>query len=219
MTELTALERFKALDTKQQARILDEHRWRQLDHGWWETTRECFKASMRVVGIEVEKIYFSGFSSQGDGACFEGSVYDWARFLPSVGVTCPALLAHAEDNVRFSVEHSGHYYHENSTRFICDLPDPEGEVDGWFLSAYSPFGTDREDIRNIAWLTVLRTHDFAYLEDKFTEAFKGHMRQLYSDLSKEHDYLVGDEATLEYLDSIDQLTEIIDELEEELSHA
>lgn len=39
----------------------------------WEHVYEMAKDAGRLMGIEIDQIYFSGFWSQGDGACFEGS--------------------------------------------------------------------------------------------------------------------------------------------------
>ena len=43
-----------------------------LDYEWWGCTYEDAKKCADCIGIEIDKIYFSGFWSQGDGACFKG---------------------------------------------------------------------------------------------------------------------------------------------------
>jgi hypothetical protein len=213
---MTPLERFKALTKRQQDEILDKHRNWNVDHiEWWDGVYDVFKHDMEDVGIEVDKMYFSGFWSQGDGACFEGRVDDWSKFLASVGYTCPALIGLACNAWRFSVDHRGHYYHENCTSFSSDMVNPddftESELDE-FLVMNSPYDTD---IQNAAFVAILKGYDFANLEDELEEEFKRHMRDLYSRLEVEYDYLTSDESVLESLDANDMLTEIIDELEEE----
>ena len=44
-----------------------------LDYDWWDFIYDDVKRTGELIGIDIDKIYFSGFSSQGDGACFEGS--------------------------------------------------------------------------------------------------------------------------------------------------
>lgn len=213
---MTPLERFNALTARQRDEILDKRRYWNVDHDdWWYGVYDCFNRDMADIGIDVDRMYFSGFSSQGDGACFEGRVDDWAKFLESAGYTCPALTALAAEAWSFSVKHSGHYYHENCTHFSSDMVSPndysESEMDE-FVYTHSPYDTD---IQNAAFVAILKGYDFAKLEDELEEAFKSHMRDLYSRLEVEYDDLTSDTAVLESLDANDMLTEIIDELEEE----
>lgn len=213
---MTPLDRFNALTKRQRDEILDKHREWNVEHTeWWDVVYDHFKHDMDAIGIEVERMYFSGFWSQGDGACFDGRVDDWGKFLESIGYTCPALIGLAGNSWHFSVTHRGHYYHENCTHFASDMASPddysESEMDE-FVYANSPYDTD---IQNAAFVAILKGYDYGSLEDEFTEAFKGHMRDLYSRLEIEYDDLTSDESVLASLDANDMLTEIIDELEEE----
>jgi hypothetical protein len=210
------MERFKALTARQRDEILDKHRHWNVDHTeWHDCVYHDFKRDMGAIGIDVDRMYFSGFSSQGDGACFEGSVDDWPKFLESVGYTCPALTALAAESWGLSVVQRGHYYHENCTHFSSDMVSPddyfESEMDE-FVYAHSPYKTD---IQNAAFVAILKGYNFGALEDEFEEAFKRHMRDLYSRLEVEYDALTSDESILESLHANDMLDEIIDELENE----
>ena len=194
--------------TEAQQALIDRYRDINTDHEWWECTYECFKERMEAIGIEVDQMYFSGFWSQGDGACFEGQVSNWGLFLKSLGITNGVLVEFARDHWAFSVKHRGHYYHENCTVFDADMPNPDGEDDEWFIEQYSPYKVD--DFRSVAWLAVLKEFDFSSMEKTFRDAFKDHMRQLYKDLEAEYDDLTSDEAVW---DSI-VANELDDELEE-----
>jgi hypothetical protein len=209
------MERFNSLPARQRDEILDKYRDWNVYECWHDYVYEDFKREMDAIGIEVDDIYFSGFSSQGDGACFEGRVSDWPKFLESVGYTCPALIGLAAEAWGFSVVHRGHYYHENCTHFSSDMVSPddysESKMDE-FVYAHSPYKTD---IQNAAFVTILQGYNFSSLQDEFEEAFKGHMRTLYSSLEAEYDHQTSDEAVLEALYAHDMLTELIDELEEE----
>jgi hypothetical protein len=209
------MERFEALTKRQQDEILDKYRDWNVYEDWHGYVYEDFKRDMDAIGIEVDKMYFSGFSSQGDGACFEGRVDDWPKFLESVGYTCPALTALAAESWGFSVVHRGHYYHENCTSFRSDMVSPddysESEMDE-FVYAHSPYKTD---IQNAAFVAILKGYNFGELDDEFEEAFKDHMRNLYNRLEEEYDSLTSDGSVLEALHANDMLDEIIDELENE----
>ena len=101
-------------DTVTKDELIDKHRHWNVEHiDWWDCTYSDFKERMTAIGIEVDRMYFSGFWSQGDGACFEGSVSDWRLFLPTVGITNDVLVEFICNHWSFSVSHSGHYYHEN----------------------------------------------------------------------------------------------------------
>lgn len=216
----TVRERFDALSARQKDEILDKHRYWNTEHvDWWDGVYECFKRDMADIGIDVDDIYFSGFSSQGDGACFEGRVSNWAKFLESIGYTCPALTALAAEAWGFSVIHRGHYYHENCTSFSADMASPddyyESEMDQ-FVDAHSPYSTE---IQNAAFVAILKGYDFAKLEDEFIEAFKDHMRALYNQLEAEADHLTTDEAILDSLEVNDQLEDAINSIIEESEEA
>jgi len=217
---LSVRERFDALTARQKDEILDKHRHWNVEHfEWWDGVYDCFKRDMEIIGIEVDRMYFSGFSSQGDGACFEGRVGDWPKFLESVGYTCPALTALAAASWGFSVKHSGHYYHANCTHFSADMVGPndysESEIDQ-FIYTYSPYSTD---IQNAAFVAVLQGYDCNKLHDEFEEAFKGHMRKLYAQLEEEYDHLTSDEAILESLEANDELEDAINSITEEEEYA
>ena len=190
--------------------LIDKHRYWNVEHiDWWDCTYDDFKKQMTAIGIRVDRMYFSGFSRQGDGACFEGRVEDWSLFLPKVEITNDVLVEFIRNHWSFRVEHSGRYYHENCTFFSTDMPNPDGESDDWFLERYGPYPWDADDIRSKAWLAVLRGFDFSSMEEMFRDAFKDHMRQLYKNLEKEHDYLTSDEVVWESLEA----NEMTDELE------
>ena len=63
-----------ALSTRRKDQLLEANRDVNVQFDWWTSTYESFVEDCRAIGIEVdpERIHFSGFWSQGDGACFEG---------------------------------------------------------------------------------------------------------------------------------------------------
>ena len=177
-------------------KTLDKYRYINVEHfDWWDSTYEMFKETMEAIGIGVEQMYFSGFWSQGDGACFNGKVEDWDLFLKSVGYeNNPTLIQHAMDSWSFKVEHSGRYYHENCTHFTGDLPMPDGYGDEEFIRYFS---TQKDEIRSNAWLALLTNSVHKNFEELFADTFKNHMRELYELLEEEYDYQVSDEAVTE----------------------
>lgn len=216
----TVRERFDALTARQKDEILDKYRDWNVEHvDWWDGVYDCFKRDMADIGIDVDDIYFSGFSSQGDGACFEGRVSNWAKFLESIGYTCPALTALAAEAWRFSVKQSGHYCHENCTSFSSDMVNPNDYYEAAlqdFVDTHSPYKTD---IQNAAFVAILQGYNFSSLEDEFEEEFKRHMRALYNQLEAEHDHLTSDEAILDSLEMNMELEDAVNSIIEESEEA
>lgn len=195
--------------TKAQEALIEKHRDINTDHDWYESTTELFKADMALIGIEVEKTYFSGFWSQGDGACFEGRVSDWPLYLASIGRADNLVLVEfLTDSWTFSVSHSGHYYHENCTHFSGDNPTPDDASDEWFIEVYAP--SSYSEFRAAAWLAVLRAVDFTALHQTMVDNFKDHMRGLYKRLEAEYEYLTCDDVVWESIVA-NELDQDIDE--------
>lgn len=209
---MDALKRFEALSEGDKRIILDRHRDINVEYDWWDCVYSDFTEDMEAVGIYVDHMYFSGFWSQGDGACFEGRVDDWRLFLKSLGYTDKLMVQHFADHASFSVSHSDRYYHENCTRFDAEFYLPDQYVtDEHFLERHG-FG---EELRDAALVAVLSEYNGRELKDEFAEAFKAHMRDLYRRLENEYEYLTSDEAVLETLHAVGMLDQIIDDYTEE----
>lgn len=215
----TVRERFNDLPRNLKDSILDKYRDINTEYiDWWDSVYDLFKHEMDEKGIEVERMYFSGFWSQGDGACFEGCVRSWPDFLESIGYKESALINHADLQFRLIVSHSGHYYHENCTRFDVDLPLPENDEDQDFINACCPHEPD--SLHEATWMALINQYSAGALEREFVEAFKDHMRDLYNRLEEEYDHLTSDEAVLDSLEASDLLEDAInDAITQELQDA
>lgn len=146
-----------------------------LEYEWWDDTFADAKICLAFLGFEITNIFFSGFASQGDGACFEGrwravdvkTVKAMKKHAPQ-DITLHVLastfrkLSKSYPGAAFSVKHHGHYSHEFCTAFTFDdegLPD------------YVKDGP----------------------EDQLTDAARDAMCWIYRQLEQEYDYLTSDE--------------------------
>lgn len=203
-------ERFNELTTKQQDAILEANRDINVFHDDWNHgVIDGFKADMEAIGILVDRPFYSGFWSQGDGACFQGHIRDFDLFLPTLKYTDPALIKLAEDHWWFRVSHRGFYYHENCTYFDVDMPLPDDSDDNDFANAYMVY--EEGSLHRAVALTNLARYTSSKLEEEFIEAFKSHMRDLYDRLESEYDHLTSDEAVLEALEANDMLEDLIND--------
>jgi len=180
--------------------LLDKHRYANVEHfNWWDHVEDCLIDEMRRKGFTVNEMYFSGFSSQGDGACFTGYVSNWTRFLVACGLKNRALVDLANRCWQLTVHHSGPYYHSHSIGLEGDTPLPEEPIDEEFLCYHVPSGWAADDIRAHAWCIELNQFSAAQVELAMLEFLRGRMGKLYRNLEEEYTYLTSDELVEEYL--------------------
>jgi hypothetical protein len=120
---------FKFDELNESAKDTARNWWKELarNDDWFEYTFEDVTECGALLGITVDKIYFSGFWSQGDGACFEGS-YQYRKGAGAAIAAhtggCDTLVTLAKELqdiqkkalycLTATVRHSGRYYHEHS---------------------------------------------------------------------------------------------------------
>ena len=176
--------------------LIEKYRHWNVEHvEWWQCTYEDFKQQMGEQGIYVSDMYFSGFWSQGDGACFEGFIEDMKQYLeknfkPDDYPMIRKLLD-GGGSVKFSVKHSGHYYHENCTQFYIEADRLEHVLD-------APSDFHVAVLENYDQLLDGEIVDF---EKESVEIFKNFMRKFYRDLEQEYDHLTSDEAVREAIEA------------------
>lgn len=214
---------FKDLSDRAKENARDKYRENQsLDYDWWDYIYDDAVKIASMMGIEIDTkpvrlmngstrydpaIYFSGFWSQGDGACFEGRWYPVKDPLVSIA----AVMDHAPQDtdlheIAFDlanlsercnklipdayvrVTHSGHYSHENCTSFDIDLPTPD------HVDEYNELQMEEWDA-----LCTRQGLDFETFEEGIKEFLRDFMRWIYRQLEAEHDYLTSDECIDEYL--------------------
>jgi hypothetical protein len=78
------------LDEQTREKVLDQQRNWNVDHNWWEYIYGDATCLGLLMGITVDNISFSGFWSQGDGACYDGRY----SFKPGAG---EAIRAECDD--------------------------------------------------------------------------------------------------------------------------
>jgi hypothetical protein len=168
----------------------DWYRQTALDDDWHDVVFEDFEAVCDILGVSLAtrpvrlmgggtrtapRIWFSGFSSQGDGACFEGAYHyagqsrrrirDYAPKDVALHGIANRLAAVQRRNffrLEASVGHRGRYYHDYSMDISVGRDGPTGE---------GVSGADEEIV---------------------IEALRDLARWLYRRLEAEYDYQTGD---------------------------
>ena len=213
---MTPLQKFNMLPARQRDEILDKYRDWLVDHiDWWDCVEENFKSDMAAIGIHVDKIHFRGFWSQGDGACFDGKVDDWALFLTTIGYSDAALIYAAENfDWEFTCQHTHYMYsHHKSVSYGGEINLPDNVDDHYYADRYCEWGPD--DIRTATLMTNLSEYAPMSLQEEFMTVFENHMLDLYKQLYEEYEHLTSDASVLDSLDANDRLEEAMEELESE----
>jgi len=173
--------------------LIEEHYYINVDNDYWyDCIIDEFIEDMWLYGIEVEKVHFTGFCSQGDGACFDGSVRDWGLFLKHIGITCPAVTQLAKDMWLFSSSHRGRHSHHKSVHYDSELYNPNLD---WQLFPEP----DTNDLKELVNMALLQAFNWSELEEKLIKCFEEHMQNVYSRLNKAYDYLTTEEVIWEYI--------------------
>lgn len=162
------------------------------DYDWFEFVYEDFERICKILGVRLDTravglygggtrrkpcIWFSGFWSQGDGACFEG-LYSHAKAasrnirehapkdeeLHRIADTLQAIQRRNFYQLHAVVAHRGHYYHELSMAISVERDSPVSQE---------------------------MTAD---AEGAVIEALRDLARWLYRQLEREYDYLTSDEV-------------------------
>lgn len=120
--ELTVrtIDEIKEQSPKLYQKILDKNRYLNVDYDdWADFIEEDMNDDAMKQGFEVDKWLWSGFSSQGDGAMFEGTC-DIAKYLEVNKQNfkhyehIKKLLDNGEISYTIKFAHRGHYYHSKS---------------------------------------------------------------------------------------------------------
>lgn len=155
------------------------------DYQWWDFLFEDFKTVGEILGIEINEIYFSGFWSQGDGACFEGNysykkdcikkIKEYAPTDTELHSIATALFQIQRPyfyRLTANIKHSGHYYHE-------------------YCTAIDVYQQDNTDYGNVS------SNDVEAIED----LLRDFMRWMYQQLEKEYNWLTTKEQIISTIES------------------
>ena len=176
---------FDELSESAKEKAREWYRDGQLDYDWWEFVYDDADKIASIIGIDIDRkgkntpaIYFSGFWSQGDGACFEGSYRykkgwrsallhefgpgDTLNELLSIGQSLQEIQSKQFYKLEATCRHSGHYQHSG-----CMSVDVEHAED--------------------------RYRDIGDAEDEIRDQLRLFADWIYDRLKQEHDWLTSDE--------------------------
>lgn len=165
------------------ALAIEKNRDINVDFDWWAYTYDDFKEICSRIGIDVERINFTGFWSQGDGACFLGC-YRYKK----QGIKL--LMEYIED--KEIIEIAGRMKDLQKSCFYKYAANIEQH--GRYCHEYTMY-------TNSEILDYYEYKGFEELDMAFLGCFRSLAKWLYKRLENKYDYLISDEAVFETLES------------------
>ncbi len=180
-TKIIELPTFEQLTPDEQAQVIQNYYDINVDYDWWNLD-EDFDNIAKILGIDDFEMMFSGFHSQGDGACFTGN-YSYAKnmvknmkeYAPldkELNRIAQGLFEIQAKNfflVTAKITHNFRYYHSNS----CDF-DVYKQVNS------RCYGSENE-VDNETYEAV-------------KELLRDFMEWIYKNLNNQYDYLTSEDA-------------------------
>ena len=189
---------FAELDDSAKEKARDWYREGALQYDWWDSVYDDAAEIADKLGIELKQksvplmnggtvqqpcIWFSGFCSQGDGACFEGdyryrkgSVKDVMEHAPKdeglhkIAKGLQDIQRRYFYGITVKVTHSGRYCHSRSVDFDVNLNERDYSID------------TKDD------------------HEAVCELLRDFMDWIYQSLETEYDYLMSDESVDEMIE-------------------
>ena len=178
-TVRTKVYQYSELSDQAKQKALDWYRPHACVDDWYEFTMEGLKERAKEKGFEIDKIYFSGFSSQGDGAMFEGQVTDFTLFMEGINPHVQKVIKNNGLSLSWSVKHRGHYYHSGCSEINFDAWEYPGYYDS-----------------KKGWQGNFQTN-IDILESNLEDAYEEYCNEIYSTLEKEYEWRTSDEQIAE----------------------
>lgn len=209
------------LEEEVRKKVLDKYRWFNTeDCEWYKGVFERWVFKLAEYGFLGAKIHFSGFGSQGDGACFDVGDVDVHKLLHKLykkGEGIPSIILPCID-LTVKIETVNHHYSHENTRDLQISFEADAEVlkitqtKAQDLPLLLGQDDDEEDLNHRKLLESMirdgigsvNLEELVKIFEKDAEELRTSLcRKIYSDLSDESDSLTSDDAVIEALDSAD----------------
>lgn len=171
--------------------VLEKYRDWNITDEWWDFVYEDAKRMGALMGITIDEIRFSGFSSQGDGASFNGRYNYDPEAVENIKAECcdPVLITIATGFTQLQVTVKLLYgiTYFASVGFTSDMYCHSATMRTTFNENDFPENQDIDELVQIDIKVEALLQQFA--------------DWIYDQLSAESEYLESDEAIIESLNS------------------
>lgn len=205
-TKTATVYTYAELSDKAKEKARDAYREGHLDYEWWDSVYEDAVDMAAEIGIEIgtrrggkqPAIFFSGFSSQGDGACFEGTYRYKKGALKALQSAAPA--GHRDPETGQWVEQEANKELHRICRDLQEIQRP-------FLYKLQATVKQSGHYNHSGCTDIEVTHaddmyrDIGDAEDGIKQALRDFMDWIYARLEAEYDYLNSDKAIEEAIEA------------------
>jgi hypothetical protein len=194
--------KFPELDEAAKAYAVEKYNYTN-DRWWSDGVIEMAKDDGRELGFNIDKVYFSGFWSQGDGASWVGHI-DVVKWCTNQMEADPqyymwaALADHGDYmNSKVGITQSGQYTHRYT--MVCDANDLYPDDTAVYSNPDYPIFIGQNVNDMIA--SVGGDNGLDDLLRDMLDSARDYAVKIYADLEKEYEYLSSEEAFAETAES------------------
>lgn len=171
--------------------VIEKYRQTQVEYDWWDFIYQDATVMGALIGIEIDQIQFTGFCSQGDGACFTGRYSHKPGAVKAITAACGSqdltLIQIAEDltllQTTWALEHGFTFevtIHTTTSRS--------------YHSGVMQTGYDDDDDQYVSRAAV-------EMDSKIEKLMRRFADWIYRQLEQEYEHLTSDESIMESLES------------------
>lgn len=135
---------------------------------WYESVIDAAKDAAAIMGIDIDDVYFSGFGSQGDGACFTG------RYAYAKGAAAKIEAEWSKD--------------ATLQRIARDLQRAQKRA---FYTATARITHGSRYCHSYSMRADVDSDKGANIEDDLQSAFRDFADWIYDSLQKEYEYITS----------------------------
>jgi hypothetical protein len=157
----TKVYQFDALSKEGKEKAIERLRDINVDYEWHDLTTDELTGELIAQGFNEARIMFSGFASQGDGACFTCSSIDFNKFLNG---------KYKGLDISADITHSWRYYFATST--TVNLNTATNIPDELYNEIEQAIKDERERIGNEIYRTLEKEYDYLTSEEGIIETIK-----------------------------------------------
>lgn len=143
------LYKFNELSEASQNKAIENLRDINVDYNWSKLSIEDHEERLSEAGFNTPKVMFTGFSSQGDGACFTCERIDFSTFLEG---------KYKELDITANISHSWRYYFATST--TVNLEAGEEISDDLYNEIEKAIKEERERLGNDIYRSLEKEYEY-----------------------------------------------------------
>jgi hypothetical protein len=178
--ELAPAARDKVLDSQRHLNVEDD--------AWYEHLLDEWKGTLEGLGYEVPRILFSGFGSQGDGACFEARVNipAWLSRQGLAGRFRRLARASQDGDAEITIRHSGRYYHAASTEVEEQYEGSDAETAGELEEVMALIKAEKVDLSQQIYRALEAEYTALTSDSAVADTIQGNAMLFHADGCQAH---------------------------------